>query len=101
MADGEFTFTPHSGGNSDMVLYQSIQRSSTPLVVVVGQFRNATPLVGLSIVVHAGQAYSKVVGDCFRIVTMSRHQHAGNLCPVGFKLLTVLKPTKGFEFFYG
>ena len=69
--------------------------------MVVGQFRNATRLVGLGIVVHAGQAYSKVVGDCFRIVTMGQHQYAGNLEPVGFKLFTVLKPAKGFEFFYG
>ena len=78
---------------------QTIQRSSIPLIVVVGQFRNATRLVGLGIVVHAGQAYSKVVGDCFRIVTMRQHQYAGNLNPIGPKFLTVLEPAKGFEFF--
>ena len=70
-------------------------------LAVVGQFGNATRPVGLCIVVHAEQAYSKVVGDCFHIVTMRQHQYAGNLEPVGFKLFTVLKPAKGFEFLYG
>ena len=80
---------------------RTVQKSPIALVVVVGQFGNAARLVGLRIVVHAGHAYSKVVGDRFRIVTMRQHQYAGNLSPVGFKFLTVLKPTKGFEFFYG
>ena len=80
---------------------RTVQKSPIALVVVVGQFGNATRLVGPRIVVHGGQAYSKVVGDCFRIATMSQHQYAGNLIPVGFKLLTVLNPTKGFEIFYG
>ena len=80
---------------------RTVKKSPIALVVVVGQFGNATRLVGIHIVVHAGQAYSKVVGDCFRIVTMSQHQYAGNLGPVRFKFLTVLKPAKGFEFFYG
>ena len=79
----------------------TIQKSSIALVVVVGQFGNATRLVGLCTVVHAGRAYSQVVGDCFCIVTMSQHQYAGYQDPVGFKFLTVLKPTKGIEFFYG
>ena len=79
----------------------TIQMFSIALVVVVGQFGNATRPVCLCIVVHAGRAYSQVVGDSFRIVTMSQHQYAGYLDPVGFKFLTVLKPTKGFEFFYG
>ena len=79
----------------------TIQKFSIALVVVVGQFGNATRPVCLCIVVHAGRAYSQVVGDSFRIVTMSQHQYAGYLDPVGFKFLTVLKPTKGFEFFYG
>ena len=68
-------------------------------LAVVGQFGNATRTIGLCIVVHAEWAYSKVVGDCFHIVTMRQHQYAGNLEPVGFKLFTVLKPAKGFEFF--
>jgi len=70
-------------------------------LAVVGQFGNATRLVGLCIVVHAEWAYSKVVGDRFHIVTMRQHQYAGDLNPIGPKFLTVLKPTKGFEFFYG
>ena len=64
-------------------------------LAVVGQFGNATRPVGLCI------AYSKVVGDCFHIVTMRQHQYAGNLNPIGPKFLTVLEPAKGFEFFYG
>ena len=79
----------------------TIQMFSIALVVVVGQFGNATRPVSLCTVVHAGRTYSQVVGDSFSIVTMSQHQYAGYLDPVGFKFLTVLKPTKGFEFFYG
>ena len=79
----------------------TIQMFSIALVVVVGQFGNATRPVGLCTVVHAGRAYSQVVGDSFRIVTMSQHLHAGYLNTVGFNFLIVLKPTKGFEFFYG
>ena len=57
----------------------TIQMFSIALVVVVGQFGNATRPVCLCIVVHAGWAYSQVVGDCFRIVTMGQHLHAGSL----------------------
>ena len=70
-------------------------------LAVVGQFGNATRPIGLCIVVHAEWAYSKVVGDCFHIVTMRQHQYAGHLNPIGPKFLTVLEPAKGFEFFYG
>ena len=106
-----FAFLNPSGGGTAVVrgMYAvgivnyggTILKSSIALVVVVGQFGNATQPVGLCTVVHAGRAYSQVGGDCFRIVTMSQHQYAGYLDPVGFKFLTVLKPTKGFEFFYG
>ena len=72
------------------------------LVAVVGQFGNVTQHVESRIVViYAVQAYFQVVGDCFRIVTMSQHQYAGDLSTIGFKILTVLEPAKVFKFFHG
>ena len=71
------------------------------LEAVVGQFGNITQHVEFRIVIYAVRPYFQVVGDCFRIVTMSQHQYAGDLSTIGFKILTVLEPAKVFKFFHG